>query len=92
MNNKEFIAQLATRHDYTQKEAAAIVATIIAETTHRLEEGEALNVPLFGTIEVKKKAERITVNPVSKLRMLVPPKLTVTFKPSRPLKEKFRTL
>ncbi|EXY65380.1 HU family DNA-binding protein, partial [Bacteroides fragilis] len=44
----------------------------------------------FGTFEVKKKAERIVINPVTKLRLLVPPKLVLAFKPSPILKDKFK--
>ena len=40
--------------------------------------------------EVKKKAERITINPTTKLRMLVPPKLVLTYRPSTTLKDKFK--
>ena len=38
----------------------------------------------------KKKAERISVNPTTKQRMLVPPKLVLTYKPSTLLKDKFK--
>ena len=39
----------------------------------------------FGSFEVKKKAERISINPASKQRMLVPPKLVLSYKPSHVL-------
>ena len=42
------------------------------------------------TFEVKKKLERVSVNPVTKQRLLIPPKLMLTFKPSAGLKEKFK--
>ena len=44
----------------------------------------------FGSFEVKKKAERISINPASKQRMLVPPKLVLSYKPSNTLKDKFK--
>jgi len=44
----------------------------------------------FGAFEVRKKEERISVNPVTKQRMLVPPKLTLAFKPSSTLKERIK--
>ena len=40
--------------------------------------------------EIKKKLERISVNPVTKQRLLVPPKLVLTFRPSNVLKDKFK--
>ena len=42
----------------------------------------------FGIFDVKKKLERVVVNPATKKRMLVPPKLVLNFKPSNVLKEK----
>jgi nucleoid DNA-binding protein len=39
---------------------------------------------------VKKKLERIVVNPSTKQRMMVPPKLVLSFKPSSAVKDKFK--
>ncbi|MGN1244462.1 MAG: HU family DNA-binding protein, partial [Alloprevotella sp.] len=44
----------------------------------------------FGSFEVKKKMERIVVNPATKQRKLIPPKLVMGFKPSAVLKEKLK--
>lgn len=55
-----------------------------------LQEGNVVTIQGFGTFEVKKKAERITVNPTTKQRMLVPPKLVLTYRPSAQLKDKFK--
>ena len=90
MNNKEFIADLATRLDEKAKEAqrlASIFSTVFAES---LEEGDSLSIQGFGTFEVKKKLERIVTNPTNKQRMLVPPKLALSFKPSSILKDKIK--
>lgn len=90
MNNKEFIADLATRLDEKAKEAqrlASIFSTVFAES---LEEGDNLSIQGFGTFEVKKKLERIVTNPTNKQRMLVPPKLALSFKPSNILKDKIK--
>ncbi len=90
MNNKEFIADLATKLDEKAKETqrlASIFSTIFAES---LEEGDSLSLQGFGTFEVKKKLERIVTNPTNKQRMLVPPKLALSFKPSNILKDKIK--
>ena len=55
-----------------------------------LEEGNGIAVQGFGSFEVKKKAERISINPASKQRMLVPPKRVLFYKPSNTLKDKFK--
>lgn len=90
MNNKEFIADLATRLDEKAKETqrlASIFSSVFAES---LEEGDSLSIQGFGTFEVKKKLERIVTNPTNKQRMLVPPKLALSFKPSNILKDKIK--
>ena len=90
MNNKEFITDLATRLDEKAKETqrlASIFSTVFAES---LEEGDSLSLQGFGTFEVKKKLERIVTNPTNKQRMLVPPKLALSFKPSNILKDKIK--
>lgn len=90
MNNKEFISELSGRLGRPSKETSELVTSFLAEMTRKLEEGNALYIPNFGTFEVKKKLERISVNPVSKQRMLVPPKLVLSYKPSASLKDKFK--
>ena len=90
MNNKEFIADLATKLDEKAKETqrlASIFSTVFAES---LEEGDSLSLQGFGTFEVKKKLERIVTNRTNKQRMLVPPKLALSFKPSNILKDKIK--
>ena len=47
-------------------------------------------VPSFGIFEVKKKLERVLVNPTTKQRMLVPPKMVVNFKPNTSLRSKIK--
>lgn len=90
MNNKEFISSLASRVGIKHEEAQELSNTLINIMTHELEDGNILSVQGFGTFEVKKKLERIVVNPSSKQRMLVPPKLALSFKPSNALKEKYK--
>lgn len=72
MNNKEFIAQLASKTGYTQADTQQMVRTVVAEMGVHLEEGDTLQITNFGTFEVKKRLERIVVNPGTQQRMLVP--------------------
>ena len=44
----------------------------------------------FGTFEVKKRLERVVVNPTTKKRQLVPPKLVLGFRPVASVKEKLK--
>ena len=58
--------------------------------TQELQDGNTVAIQGFGTFEVKKKLERISINPLTQQRMLIPPKLVLTYKPSVTLKEKFK--
>jgi Bacterial nucleoid DNA-binding protein len=90
MNNKEFTSELAERLGYTIKDMSELIASLLADMTQELEEGNIIAIQGFGSFEVKKKAERISINPVSKQRTLIPPKLVLSYKPSNTLKDKFK--
>lgn len=90
MNNKEFTSELSRRLGYTTKDTTELISLLIQEITKQLEDGNIIQIQGFGSFEVKKKTERISVNPTTKQRMLVPPKLVLTYKPNIALKEKFK--
>lgn len=90
MNNKEFISELARKLGYTNKDTSQLVSTVIGVMTQELQEGKTVAIQGFGTFEVKKKLERISVNPITQQRMLIPPKLVLSYKPSTNLREKFK--
>ncbi|MDD3037647.1 HU family DNA-binding protein [Bacteroides sp.] len=90
MNNKEFTSQLATRLGYTLKDTSELINSLLSDMTQEFEEGNSITIQGFGSFEVKKKAERISINPATKQRMLIPPKLVLSYKPSNNLKDKFK--
>ena len=90
MNNKEFVAELAHRTGYSRTVAQDFVRTAIDVMAESFDEGESVNLTSFGTFEVKKRLERIVVNPSTGQRMLVPPKLVLGFRPSSGIKEKLK--
>ena len=90
MNNKEFISELSRRLSYNNKETTQLVSSVLGIMTQELQEGKTIAIQGFGTFEVKKKMERISVNPSTQQRMLIPPKLVLSYKPSITLKEKFK--
>lgn len=90
MNNKDFIAALAVRMDLPAKETQNLATDFINELARVLDESGSLTLQGFGSFEVKKKLERIMVNPTTKQRLLVPPKLVLSFKASTLLKDKLK--
>ena len=87
MNNKEYISSLADQAGYTQSDTQKMVRTIIEAMSQHLEDGDSVQFSNFGTFEVKKRLERIVINPSTQQRMLVPPKLVLNFKPVSAIKE-----
>ena len=90
MNNKDFITTLATRTGHSVEETQRMVDTLVETMGDRFQEDDSVVVPNFGTFEVKKKLERIMVNPSTGQRMLVPPKLVLNFKPNAGWKERVK--
>lgn len=90
MNNKEFVAELVQQTGYTQDDTQKLVRKVIDAMITEFEDGEVVAIPNFGTFEVKKRMERVVVNPTTKKRQLVPPKLVLGFRPVAAVKEKLK--
>ena len=90
MNNKEFITTLAERLGYSAEETQRMVDIVTETMGDRFQEDDSVIIPNFGSFEVKKKMERIMVNPSTGQRMLVPPKLVLNFKPNVGWKERVK--
>ena len=92
MKNKELITELSVKLGWTSKEVTEMLAAFGAVVGSKLADNDAVYLQGFGLFEVKKKAERISVNPASGKRYLVPPKLVHVFKPGATLKSKLKEL
>lgn len=90
MNNKDFIAELAQQTGYSVDDTQRFVNSIVEAMGDHFQENDNVVIPTFGTFEVKKKLERVMVNPSTGQRMLVPPKLVLNFKPNVSWKERVK--
>ena len=90
MNTKEFIIELKNRLNLDEDKAGTLLDSTVKTIEKELLNNNSVNIQGFGTFEVRKKEERISVNPTTKQRMLIPPKLTLAFKPSSTLKERVK--
>lgn len=88
MNNKEFLSAIARKGQLPSRVVNQQVAALVGELTLALEDEQTVSISSFGNFEVKKRLERVIVNPTTGQRMLVPPKLVVAFKPSQTFKSK----
>lgn len=91
MNNKEFIAALALKTGYKTDNVQDMVRTTVHTIINTMTEGDTVSISGLGSFDVKKRMERIIVNPGTKQKMLVPPKLVANFKPFATLKEKVKS-
>ena len=92
MKNKELITALAARLEWSTQEVTDTLAVLGAVISSRLVGGDCIYLQGFGQFEVKKKMERISVNPANGKRYLVPPKLVPVFKPGMTVKNKLKSL
>ncbi len=90
MTNKDFVADLAQRSGYSAEDVQRMVNDVVETMGDVFQEDNAVLIPTFGTFEVKKKLERVMVNPSTGQRMLVPPKLVLGFKPNVNWKERVK--
>ena len=88
MNNKELISAVSAK---SRNRKIADTQRLLNSLTDIMGDhflaGDTVVMNGLGTFEVRKKMERIIVNPGTGQRMLVPPKLVLNFKPHLALKE-----
>ena len=90
MDNKTLTEILAKRLNRKSEDIEKLLEAFIATVKNRCGELDSVAIPGFGTFEAKKRLERVSINPATGKRMLIPPKVTLSFKPSALLKNKLR--
>ena len=88
MNNKEFITEMANNLGISNDQCQKMVYEFTDTMINALEMGNVVVIAGLGCFEIKKKKERLMVNPSTGKKMLVPPKLTISFKMSNTFKNK----
>ena len=91
MNNKDFLNQLAGKANISLSEAKQLSEAFTNMFADYADDGMVFSIQGFGNFDVKKKLERIVINPTTKQRQLIPPKLVISFKASNVLKDKLQT-
>ena len=92
MKSKELIAEMSVRMGWTSNEVTEMLSALGSAVGTKLMEGDSISLPSFGQFEVRKKAERVSVNPATGKRYLIPPKLVPVFKPSTIIKNRLKGL
>ena len=92
MKKKELVTELATRLGWTAQVVTETLSVLGSVVSSRLVDNDTIYLQGFGQFEVKKKAERISVNPANGKRYLIPPKLVPVFKPGVTVKNRLKDL
>lgn len=92
MDSKTLIDKVC-RESGTDKKDAEAMLSALSEMLKRTETGlDTIAIPGFGNFEPKKRLERVMAVPSTGKRLLLPPKISLTFKPSAMLKQQLREL
>ncbi len=92
MNNKELVAALAEKMRVTQKEASALLGVYVEEVQKSTTIEQPVSFLNVGSFDVKMREQRLSVNPKTKKRLLVPPKMVLNFTPNSAFKSKIKKL
>lgn len=90
MDNNSLIDTLAQRLSCDKKDVDAMMMALIDVVASKCGEMDVVALPGFGSFEAKMRKERVVVMPATGKRMLVPPKISLSFKQSAILKQRLR--
>ncbi len=92
MDHKVFLTQLQTRLGKDKEEVEDYMSAFLQIMKERCAQMDSIAIQGFGSFEPRKKLERVVVNPATGKRMLVPPKMILSFKPGSAIKMKLKKL
>ena len=81
MKTEDFVAELSKRLSLDLTKTSEILTVAVNIIKDKLSEGASITVEGFGIFDTKKKPEYILVKQEEQQQFLVPPKITVVFKP-----------
>lgn len=84
------IERISERTGRTAADVESLLKSFGGLITEEVGQGDIISLPGFGTFEPKMREERVAVHPSTGKRILVPPKLSMIFKPSALLRQKVR--
>ena len=88
MDNKKFIETLSARLDISLSSVNGMIEALSQEVVKISSNLDGISVPGFGVFEPRLREERISLHPASGKRLLVPPRIYLSFKTSPVLKQK----
>ena len=86
MNKTELVAAIAEKAGISKKDADAAVAAFVATVTDAMKAGDKVSLIGFGTFEVKARAARTGINPMTKETIKIAACKVPSFKAGQALK------
>ncbi|MBR6101171.1 MAG: HU family DNA-binding protein [Ruminococcus sp.] len=88
MTKAELVAAIAAKGGYnTKKDAEKALAAVVDSITDALNNGDKVSLVGFGTFEVRQRAAKEAINPVTKKPIHVDAKKVPAFKAGKALKD-----
>ena len=86
-SKKDIVERVSKATHMSKKDAEAAVNEVFAEITDTLADGGELSISGFGKFEVKTRAARHGINPLTKEPIEIPESKAPVFKPAKALKD-----
>lgn len=90
MEYKDFVELLRQRTGKDRGETETMIESFCRVVTERCAQMDSVTIQGLGTFEARKKMERISVNPATGQRLLIPPKIVMVFKPNTYIKNSLK--
>lgn len=90
MDQKTLSERLSAQLELPASDIAKLNAALVDVLADTCGELGSVALPGFGVFEGRKRTERVTVHPSSGKRLLIPPKIQISFRPSALLKQKIK--
>ncbi len=87
MNKTELVAAVADKAGISKKEADKAVAAVIDAVVDTLKAGEKVQLVGFGTFEVRERAARTGINPLTKQSIQIAASKSPVFKAGKAFKD-----
>lgn len=88
MNTKELISTVASKMNYPKAEIQFLLDRFSEICVDQLKADNTIELQYFGSLLVKKKEEKVTVNSEMNIKTIYPPKLVIRFSQDDVLKNK----
>ena len=92
MNSRKLQESIADDANLSLEKVDKIMETMVNVMLDQLKEGTSVSFQGFGAFEVRKKEQRLSVNPLTKKRTIIPPKQVLVFRTGNTYKDKIKDL